>query len=226
MQGSNYRMDKYLFTLIELLVVISIIAIIASLLLPALSVAREKSRSIACTSNEKQLLIVFTMYADDYDGYLPPVNGKTGYGGDYPSDVGMYNLLPTYVGFPNGVTEAIYKRTVFNCPSYDDVAKPWRGAYAMAITLNDGKYTTASRGFAHPAPMARILEPETKILFSECHKNWHLDNASKVPDPVKRTFDIYRHRGDRVNVAFVEGHFAEYKDSTVASELTVDFRLK
>src|SRR5436190_23981913 len=59
------------FTLIELLVVIAIIAILAAILFPVFAQAREKARSIVCTSNLKQLALGWTMYAQDYDETFP-----------------------------------------------------------------------------------------------------------------------------------------------------------
>lgn len=60
------------FTLIELLVVIGIIAILAGLLLPALSHAKERGRSIKCVNGLKQIGIGMALYIDEHDSYYPP----------------------------------------------------------------------------------------------------------------------------------------------------------
>jgi len=69
------------FTLIELLTVISIIAVLAGLLLPALSGARERGKQIACQSNLHQLGVAILVYSGDYQNHTPPayqiINGAT-----------------------------------------------------------------------------------------------------------------------------------------------------
>lgn len=88
---------NWTFTLIELLVVVAIIAVLASLLLPALSNARDRARRVACLSNHRQTLVALNLYANDYEGWLPSGEGGASYfsffqediTGNYPESLGI-----------------------------------------------------------------------------------------------------------------------------------------
>jgi prepilin-type N-terminal cleavage/methylation domain-containing protein/prepilin-type processing-associated H-X9-DG protein len=134
------------FTLIELLVVIAIIGILASLLLPALARAKEKSKQTTCLNHEKQIAMAYFLYAGDYDEWFPGFIHRWVAGG---SSTGWYSLVQTYMG---NITYT--KNEAYYCPSTNYMLAPSR--YSTTTLISDVYY-----GF----PLKRIKRPEDKFLI-------------------------------------------------------------
>jgi prepilin-type N-terminal cleavage/methylation domain-containing protein len=120
------------FTLVELLVVIGIIALLISILLPALSKARDQANQVACGSNMHQFFNIWEMYAADYRGFaIPCVLQTANREDDFYSPMLVGNELNKTkggVGDPNGnnraESEAAIIKALFTCPGADHTTDP------------------------------------------------------------------------------------------------------
>jgi prepilin-type N-terminal cleavage/methylation domain-containing protein/prepilin-type processing-associated H-X9-DG protein len=162
------------FTLIELLVVIAIIAILAAMLLPALSKAKLKAQAIACMNNGKQLGTAYLMYAHDYNDIALPGSSYSGIpswcGGGLHStpdaiDVNFVKNSPTY--------PYLKSADVFRCPS-DIAGLRWLGG---AIQLRNRSYAVNGGfgnsswhqpnvpPFKHMTKMTTITAPGPSLVY-------------------------------------------------------------
>lgn len=204
-----FSLTRQFFTLIELLVVIAIIAILAAMLLPALSKAREKARAVACKSLHKQYALASMMYSDDNDAYLvdslsylDPVSGLLPY-------FGAGQVLPDQVG---------------RCPGDDLTSSLGRlakidafGGATVSIGGNECVLSCSARATAvGPQPFWLRLHSfprSASELFT--FADWQrLPSVSTVTSPVVKPGEssigtmVFRH-GGRCSAAYLDGHVGE-----------------
>ncbi len=179
------------FTLIELLTVIAIIAILAALLLPALSRTKDRARRTTCSSNLRQVNLAIHLYADDFADSLPILPNPN----PYPNGIGAYykQLVKGYVGL-TGLASPTEK--VFTCPS-DRVYQTQVGHAFTSFTFNGYEVgpgglprITGKKLGAIKTPVKAVLVGEVPAFFGG---SWH-------------PFVSGPYLGAKAVLSFVDGH--------------------
>ncbi len=202
------------FTLVELLIVIAIIAILASLLLPALKRARDYGKAIVCKNNLKQIGAATISYTCDHDGRLTPwrMSSIYAWGGSTYHHVAIYG---EYLGYTNTEYENV-RHWLWVCPSDNDPFKfssatnavnlPVRiyDSYGINVRLSPDCKTYPSM---KPTRLSRIRETSEVALFLDQEgTTWNTQTHFGAPEQVIDDPEAFRHPGDQLNVLYADIH--------------------
>lgn len=199
------------FTMIELLVTISIIVVLAALLLPAITAARNMSKRVACTSNLRQLGMAYTAYASDNQG-LMPCGAVIGAG----TTRRWSELIAPYAEHRltgSGVVDLTASRGVLvGCTSWKvDLAENWKVGYGVNILPDSPNRPWATNRWNYSAltsfmtdfDLGQIDQPSSRLLLGD-GSNWHMTVTGVT------TYDLRRHR-QTGNALFFDMHVASLR---------------
>ena len=196
--------EKY-FTLLELLVVIAVIAILSALLLPALGKAKEAGKTISCKNNHKQLGVIWSMYANDFNDYVMPASTAHVTGLSFP--VGWHEYLAINNIIPSSVDAAnVRNASLLQCPS-DPIPNinvtynwPFRMSYAYNKWMGEiGGYVRNTQ----PNPFAQHT-----IVFGNTTRHRYAGGYIKWPILLNSSVDIgvFREHQGGMNATFPDCH--------------------